>query len=129
MKDGLKFLIYNGSYSMAEYDHLANDYRSKGITVIPCPFGGEEILDCIYKESPDVVIMDLFMPRVDALGVLHEVSKKPLTKKITFIVLSSFDSSEFNKKLYANGVGKVVIKPCDVRLLISDIATDFSDKK
>lgn len=72
---------------MAEYDRLANNYRSKGITVIPCPFGGEEILDCIYKESPDVVIMDLFMPRVDTLGVLHEVSKKPLTKKITFIVL------------------------------------------
>lgn len=89
----------------------------------------EEILDCIYRESPDVVIMDLFMPRVDALGVLHEVSKKPLTKKITFIVLSSFHSSEFNKKLYAYGVDKIVIKPLDIRLLISDTAAKLSDKK
>ncbi len=128
MNNYLKILINNGHHSIAEYNHLKTVCKNIGVTLIPCALNGDEVLNHIYKDTPDAVIMDMFLSGLDSIGVLHKINKNPPTKKPIVIVLSSFDSPKLNQTLYDNGVDKIVIKPYDVYAIISDVATQLISK-
>jgi len=43
--------------------------------------GGEEALEKLEKEMPDLVLLDLMMPGMDGWTVLHKMKEKGITKK------------------------------------------------
>lgn len=50
---------------------------------------GRETLEYLRAHAPDVLILDLMMPRVSGLDVLEELNKKPLSRRPRIIVLSA----------------------------------------
>ena len=50
---------------------------------------GEELIDIIREKKPDVVLMDIIMPKLDGLAVLDRVNHEPEMKKPAFIVISA----------------------------------------
>ncbi len=50
---------------------------------------GEEALEFIKTENPDLVITDIMMPYINGLQVLEKAKKDPETSHIPFIILSS----------------------------------------
>jgi two-component system NarL family response regulator len=62
------------------------------MTVIAEANDGVEALALIKKHSPDVVILDLRMPRMDGLDVVAEVNASRLPAKV--IIMTTFDSEE-----------------------------------
>ena len=49
---------------------------------------GDCVIDMVKEYNPDAVIMDLFMPGVDAIGVMKHLQEE--NKACNFIVLSNF---------------------------------------
>ena len=72
--------------------------------IIPefCKNDGEELLLKIMNEKPDVVLMDLFMTRLDSLGVMRSLKQKGLNSPI-IIVTASFNSPALEKEIMTNG--------------------------
>lgn len=82
------------------------------------------VLETIKESLPDVVIMDLFMPRIDAIGVIKTV-KSSYTPVPIFIVLSNFDSPALEKEVMSAGASYFMLKPFNEKNLAERII-DFS---
>lgn len=79
---------------------------------------GIEVLEKIDSLKPDVVLMDLFMTRVDGIGVLRSVNRSSAEKKPLFVIFSTFDSPVLEREVMNAGASYFVLKPYN----ISDLA-------
>ncbi len=96
--------------------------RGYGFDCISIPKNGEETVSAIEKYNPDIVIMEAFMARFDALAVLKLVANMKLSVKPYIAVLSNTDNSGFEQQMLSNGADYYFIKPVDVNILCERIA-------
>lgn len=90
---------------------------------------GFVVQEAIKLYQPDVVIMDLFMPQIDAIGIMKSTNKEE-DKKPIFIVLSNFNSSVLEKEVLSAGASYFVLKPFDINNLaerILDLLNDMQE--
>ena len=85
---------------------------------------GAEVLNYLYRDgpfesreegNPDVVLLDLKMPKVDGLEVIKRVKSDPTLKTIPIVVLSSSPEQRDIVESYSLGVNAYVVKPVDYR--------------
>lgn len=86
-----------------------------------CVKDGEELCSRIRREIPDVVVMDSFMTRLDAIGVIRNIKRQNL-KAPVFIVFSSFHSPVLEREIMSTGASYFVLKPYDVAELCENIS-------
>lgn len=57
---------------------------------------GQEAFDCLDKENPDLIILDIQMPKMDGLGFIRKLKKDSKFKDIPIIFLTAgaFDIAE-----------------------------------
>ncbi len=67
--------------------------------VVMAARNGQEGLDVIRKERPDVILLDIQMPVKDGFEVLRELSTDQVLKKIPVIILSNIDDERAFKKI------------------------------
>ena len=80
---------------------------SKAIEVVGDAFDGEDTVRKALKLAPDVVVLDLVMPRKDGIAATAELQKKVPSAKI--LILTTFGSSEnIAKALKAGAIGAVL---------------------
>jgi DNA-binding response OmpR family regulator len=65
------------------------------------------------KEHPDLIICDIMMPQLDGYGVLHMLSKDPLTSSIPFIFLTAKSEKDDFRKGMNLGADDYLVKPFD----------------
>ena len=84
--------------------------NNKYITVIDQARNGEEAIEMVDRYQPDVLVLDLLMPKVDGLTALKEIMEKNPTPTIIFSVLDprSLDNSV---KALVLGAVDYIIKP------------------
>ena len=92
-----------------------------------CGKDGEELFGRIVSETPDAVVMDAFMTRLDAIGVMRSI-KRQNCKQPLFLVFSSFHSAVLEREIMNSGADYFVLKPYDVGQLCENISL-LSKKK
>lgn len=86
---------------------ISNDFE-----VMCVPKDGMNILSLLEKQHFDVLIMDTFLARLDALGVLEKMKEASASPDIT-IVLSSVDNESLEQELIHAGANYYFIKPVE----------------
>ncbi len=76
---------------------------------------GQTALEALYRQRPDVLILDLMLPGIDGLAVLEAVARTGLNP-IT-IVTSRFISDYLIDALSRFRVDYVLVKPCSVPVI------------
>lgn len=116
MRKMLKAMITeDGSETSHE---LAGILRSNGFEVSTVFKDGTQIISKLKEgERPDVILMDGFMPRLDALGVLREMDSMRLEKRPIVMVLSSTDNSRFESEVLNSGADYYFLKPYNPAML------------
>ncbi len=116
MRKMLKAMITeDGSETSHE---LAGILRSNGFEVSTVIKDGTQIISKLKEgERPDVILMDGFMPRLDALGVLREMDSMRLEKRPIVMVLSSTDNSRFESEVLNSGADYYFLKPYNPSML------------
>lgn len=92
------------------------------IEVVGSASDGEDALRKIHLLKPDVVLLDLIMPKIDGLGVmerLKEYSDDGEMPKI--IVVSAVSQENITEKAFALGAAYYILKPFDTRVLLSRV--------
>ncbi|MCL2068424.1 MAG: sporulation transcription factor Spo0A [Oscillospiraceae bacterium] len=74
---------------------------------------GEKVCEMILQGEPEMVIMDVFMPNLDAIGVMKAIKADSSVKSPLFFVVSSVDSPELQNDLMQNGAAYYFMKPVD----------------
>ncbi|TVR54099.1 MAG: response regulator [Puniceicoccaceae bacterium] len=90
---------------------------------------GEEALGGLIPEAdggadapPDLVFLDLKLPRVCGLEVLRALKRHERTRAVPVIVFSSSDQDEDVAAAYASGANSYVVKPVDFETFQRTIA-------
>jgi len=52
-------------------------------------FNGEEGLEILKKEKPDIILLDIMMPKMNGIEMLKALKKNPATKNIPVIILTN----------------------------------------
>ena len=82
---------------------------------------GEVALDTARREKPDIVLMDIMMPKVDGYSACWAIKQDPVTKTIPVVMLTALDY-ELNKRLGEQmGADGYITKPFDRDSLIDAI--------
>jgi CheY-like chemotaxis protein len=71
---------------------------------------GEEGLKKIKEIWPDLILLDLEMPKMSSLGVMEEINKNPALKRIPIIVMSEAGDSFELKRARELGAKDWIIK-------------------
>ena len=109
MKNALKLLI---SSERDEFNReYAKVFENAGFQLCFAPKDGLKVLDFIEEEQPDLVLMDLFMPHLDGIGVIRSLQRLKINKKPLFFVKSSFSSPTLEHELMSNGVSYFTVEP------------------
>ncbi|WP_353718938.1 response regulator [Dyadobacter sp. 676] len=71
------------------------------------------LLDMLRKNiiMPDLVLMDMNMPRVSGLEVLHTMKKDPVHQAIPVVILSTTSNSSLISQAYEMGANAFMVKP------------------
>jgi two-component system response regulator len=65
------------------------------------------------KELPQVVLLDLKLPKVDGMEVLRRVRADQRTKLVPVVILTSSNEEQDKLKSYSTGANSYVRKPID----------------
>lgn len=74
-----------------------------------CAKHGEEALSVVKRAKPDIVILDIKMPKLDGLEVLRRLKARRFSKPI--IMLTAYQSVEIAKEAIKLGARDYVPKP------------------
>jgi signal transduction histidine kinase len=74
---------------------------------------GEQALALIAAESPDLVVLDLMMPKVDGLGVCARLKGNLSTRHIPILVITAISDQASRFRAIEVGADDYVVKPVD----------------
>jgi len=86
---------------------------------------GEDALRKIKDEKPDLVILDIKMPKLDGIQALQAIKKDPSTRKLPVIMLTGNSSDEDLLKGYMYGADYYITKPFRIQTILNGIALIF----
>ena len=72
---------------------LRNKLEASGFTVFEAK-NGEEGLEITERENPDLILVDIVMPKMDGIEMLKKLRENEKNNKIKFIILTNVDSTE-----------------------------------
>jgi len=82
---------------------------------------GEEGIQRVIEERPDMVICDILMPRVDGFGVLAALRSRPETAAIPFIFLTASADKDDLARGLKSGANEYVTKPFKIAGLMAAV--------
>ena len=82
---------------------------------------GEDAIEMIEKTNPDIVVLDIIMPRLDGLGVLMKYKNVPASEKPLFIILSAVGQDTITQQALSLGAIYYIVKPFDLSVLVDRI--------
>lgn len=85
-----------------------------GSFAIRCTGRGRETLEAIDAFRPDLLILDLMLPELDGITLLHQVRER-LNYLPICLATTRFTNDYVEEELMKLGVGYIMMKPCDVR--------------
>ncbi len=82
---------------------------------------GQEAVDKIHAEDPDLVILDLMIPKITGFEVCRMIRAEEKYRNMPIIVLSALDQEQDREKAIRSGADAYFIKPFDLKLLLEQI--------
>jgi two-component system, response regulator len=86
-------------------------------------FAKGEYSDRNVDDLPKLILLDLRMPKVDGLEVLHEIKANDKTKRIPVVILTSSKEDRDIVESYKLGVNSYVSKPVEFDEFIDAVST------
>ncbi len=110
-----KFLMVDDEEIVRRGFRRKIDWEALGFEFLePCE-NGEQALAAIQAHHPDVVMTDIYMPRVDGLAVAAYAAEHH--PEIVVVILSGYDEFEYARQAISSRVFEYVLKPVNSREL------------
>ncbi len=91
---------------------------------------GQDAVDFVFKrepfenaKTPDLIILDINLPRKSGLEILSEIKSSPKTKRIPVIILTTSKSDEDIFKAYDQFVNAYLVKPVGLDSFVEVVGT------
>lgn len=116
--DGQKILVADDTASNREL--MAEAMRSSGLQVV-CAVDGEEAVQLAIKEQPELILMDIRMPRKDGVAAVKELRAIPALSGVPVIAVTASASAREHRELTELFDG-FIYKPVSLLRLFAEAA-------
>ena len=83
---------------------------------------GQEAYELIREKQPDVMLLDIVMPKMDGLSLLERMrNDKTIKKYPRFIIISAVGQDRITEDAFNLGVDYYIMKPFDSEIVINRI--------
>ena len=114
----LNIAIADDNARMVELlDHIVSS--DKELEVVGKAGNGEELIEIIRDKKPDVVLLDIIMPKLDGLTVMDRINRDPDLKKPAFIVISAVSQEKMTEDAFDLGADYYILKPFDNETVVN----------
>jgi CheY-like chemotaxis protein len=74
---------------------------------------GEQAVEAAVGERPDLILMDLSLPKLDGLAATRRIRQHDALSQIPIVAVSAHDTTDFHADALAAGCNEYVTKPID----------------
>ena len=92
-------------------------------------YNGEDGLKVIREEKPDVVVLDVMMPKMDGRDVLVQMKKEETLKDIPVLLLTAKEEDIHREYCIEMGAYEFIPKPYNGKILLRQIDKIFEKKQ
>lgn len=117
----LQVVIADDNERMVELlDHIVSS--DKEMEVVGKGGTGEDVINMIKQKEPDIVLLDIIMPKGDGLNVMQRINEDTgLKKHPKFIVITAVGKEEITGQAFELGADFYILKPFDNEMVINRI--------
>ena len=113
-----KLLIVDDDQQMIEL--IKASFRDERFTLISCS-DGEKGLQTVMTEAPDLVILDLMLPKINGFEICQRIKEDKTTTDIPVIILSAKGETESKVKGIKIGADDYITKPFSPQELVARV--------
>ncbi|MCK4859495.1 MAG: response regulator [Candidatus Omnitrophica bacterium] len=84
-------------------------------------YGGQESVEIAQKEIPDLILMDIMMPKVDGNEAIKQLREKEITREIPVIILSALGQEAEVARGLESGAVDYLVKPFNPQDLLARV--------
>ena len=103
--------------------------RTYGYETVVAPKDGFRVVELVEENQPNIVLLDVFMPRLDAIGVMKTIRESQISVQPLFMMMSTFDNPVLERELLNSGASYYFLKPFDTDVLVERIVQISGYKK
>jgi len=127
MTDTMAVLIVEDNLYFSEF--LCENVNKTGdMQVIGTAGDGKTAISMIRELEPDIVLLDIIMPKLDGLGVLEDLYRSKPSKKPLICVFTAIGGDIIVRKALELGADLYVMKPFDMDVLLTRIRRMYHEK-
>ncbi len=130
MNNKLKLIIADDEPWICKLLSQIIDFESLSIELIAMVYDGEQLLNLINEQEPDIVITDICMPKLEGLEVIRRVRNSG--SKCCFVIITGYRQFEYAYEALKYDVGDYILKPVDEKELnetLKKIADNLNQEK
>lgn len=96
--------------------------RDKQLNFVGGACDGAEAYQLIKQKSPDIMVLDLVMPKIDGFTLIEQIKRdKTIRKMPQFILTTSAHNDQIMAAAFRMGVSYFLLKPYDPRMLANRV--------
>ena len=90
--------------------------KAKGYNIIEAATG-EEALNLLKNQKPDIILMDIQLPGIDGLTLIKQIKASVITKDIPIIAVTAYAMKGDEQKILDTGCNAYISKPINTQEL------------
>ncbi len=106
---------------------LSRRLKRKGFEIV-IAVDGEQGVEMASSEKPDLILMDLSLPKMDGWTATKQIKSNNELKSIPIIALSAHAMEEHKQRALDSGCNDYDTKPVDINRLLSKISEQLGTK-
>jgi DNA-binding response OmpR family regulator len=114
VRPGTRILVVEDNRSITRFVELELKHRNFGVR---CAYDGQEALEQLEKFRPEVILLDIMLPRIDGVGVLNRIRQGG--NRVPVIMLTARDSTLDKIHSLDLGADDYLTKPFDIEELVA----------
>lgn len=100
------------------------------LTLVGKADNGEDMYQIIKNKEPDVVLLDLIMPKMDGLSVMELVQEdRTLKKTPDFIIITAVGQERITEDAFKKGANYYIMKPFNNEMVLNRIKDTHREMK
>ncbi len=88
---------------------------------------GQEALDAVREEVPDLILLDIMLPKLDGYEICREIRANPQCKEVRVIMLTAKGREVDQEKGLAFGADEYITKPFSTREVVEKVKQILGD--
>ena len=100
---------------------VKNSLEVAGFNIVGIANNGEDAVNLVAEKQPDVLVLDIVMPKLDGMGVLEAIRRRNLCPNLKIVMLSAINVSRVISQAMKLGASYFITKPFSPDDLINTV--------